>query len=168
MKLHEFRIVGLGVNCVELALDDTAGGAVERNPVAFLEDLSLDAHLARLFFDLDIARAGHAALAHAARDHCGVTGHTAARGQNADGDFHAVDVFGRGFRADQDDRIFLAVAGLLDGIVRGEDDLADGCARRSGQACGQHFNFPALLIQAAEPGSRKAGWARRGRWLPLS
>ena len=56
-----------------------------------------------LFVHHDLAGAGHAALAHAAGDDGGVRGHAAARGQNAGCDLHAVNVFRRGFAADQDD-----------------------------------------------------------------
>ena len=70
--------------------------------------LPCDAHLAVLLADLDVARACHAALAHAARDHSGVAGHAAARGENAGRDLHAVNVFRRGFAAHQDQLGFLS------------------------------------------------------------
>ena len=47
--------------------------------------------------------AGHAGGAHAAADHRRVAGHAAARGEDALGHFHAVDVVRHGFFADQDD-----------------------------------------------------------------
>ena len=52
--------------------------------------------------DAQRARARDAGLAHAARDHRRVRGHAAARGQNALGRVHAVDVFGAGLDAHQD------------------------------------------------------------------
>ena len=60
------------------------------------------------FVDLDVARARHAALAHAAGHDRRVTGHAAARSQNARRHFHAVNIFRRGFRADENHRRFLA------------------------------------------------------------
>ena len=80
-----------------------------------------------IVIDLDVAAAGHAAFAHAARHNRRVGGHAAAGGQDALGGVHAVDVFGRGFDADQDD--LAAELGLCLGLVGGEDDLAGGRAR---------------------------------------
>ena len=53
------------------------------------------------------ARADHAGQAHAARDHGRVARLAADRGENALGHFHAVNVVGRGFLADQDHRALL-------------------------------------------------------------
>ena len=53
--------------------------------------------------DADRAGAGDAGLAHAARDHGGVRGHAAARGEDAFGGVHAVDVLRRGLHPHQDD-----------------------------------------------------------------
>ncbi len=111
--LHEglqFRIIGRRRQSIELSFDHAAGRAVERNPVACLEHLALDAHLASFLVDLNVARARHAALAHAACNHGRVTGHATARGQNARRDFHAVNIFRRGLTAHQNDRRLLAKA----------------------------------------------------------
>ena len=148
---HEFlqlRIVGRRLQSIELALDDAAGGAVERDPVAGFEHLTFDAHFAGFFVHVDVAGTGHAALAHAARDHRGVTGHAAARGENALGDFHAVNIFRRGFGAHQDDGNLLAGPGFLDGFVGAEDDLTDGGAGRRGQTLGEHFDLLTLFVEA--------------------
>ena len=51
---------------------------------------------------LDVARAGDATLAHSVVSDGGVTGDAAARSQDADRDFHPVDVFRSGLPADQD------------------------------------------------------------------
>ena len=83
---------------------------------------------------LSDARAGDAGPAHAARHHRRVAGHAAARGQNALGRMHAVNVFRAGFGAHQDDVV--VVGGELFGFVGGEDDFAGGRARRGGQAGG--------------------------------
>jgi hypothetical protein len=73
------------------------------------------------------AGARDAGLAHAARHHRGVAGHAAARGQDALGGVHAVDVLGARLDADEDD--LLALGGSALGVVGGEDDLAGGGAR---------------------------------------
>ena len=100
------------------------------------------------FVDGAVAGAGHAALAHAAGDDSGVRGHAAARGENAGGNFHAGDVFRRGFAADQDDGWIGAAGVVLDGIFGGEDDLADSRAGRCRQAGGEDFDLLALFDQA--------------------
>ena len=153
-ELQQLGIVGRGVKGVELALDHATGGAVERNPVARFEDLPFDPHLARLFIDVDVAGAGHAALAHAARDDGSVAGHAAARSQNARRHFHAVNVFRSGFGAHQNDRILGgAVAGFLHSFVGGEDDLSDSGARRGRKSGGQHFD---LGLFSSRRGTRKS------------
>ena len=67
-----------------------------------LEGLAAGRHGAGGVIDADRAGAGDAGLAHAARHHGGVRGHAAARGENAFGGVHAVDVLGRGFDPHQD------------------------------------------------------------------
>ena len=110
-------------------------------------------HLAVLFVDFDVARAGDAGLAHAAGDHGGVAGHAAARGQNALRDFHAVNIVGRGFRAHQDHGTLLPF-GFFDRFVGGEHDLSDGRAGRGRQSGGEHFELlRALLVEARDAGS---------------
>ncbi len=147
-QLQQFGIVGPRGHGVELAVDDAAGGAVERDPVAFLQRLAVHAHHARLLVDLDIAGAGDAALAHAARDDRRVAGHAAARGQNAGGDFHAGDVFRRGLAAHQDQLGALVLVEFLDRFFGGEDNLPDSRARRCRQAGREHFDVLALLVEA--------------------
>ena len=127
-ELHEVLIVGLRRQRLELAGDDAAGGAVEREPVALLVGVALDAEFLGVFVDDAIARAGHAALAHAAGDNSSVRRHAAARGENAVGNFHAGDVFRCGFAADQNDRLVIALLVVLHGIFSSEDDLADSRA----------------------------------------
>ncbi len=51
---------------------------------------------------LDVAAAGHTALAHAAGHNGRVRGHAAAHGQDALSSVHALDVLRRGLQADQD------------------------------------------------------------------
>jgi hypothetical protein len=87
--------------------------------------------------DVDLAGAGHAGSAHAASHDSRVRRHAAARGQDALGRFHAVDVVRRGFGADQDDGF--ALLGLFHCMIGGEDNLADGGAGRGGQTGGQQL-----------------------------
>ena len=110
--------------------------SVDGDDVAGLEGARADAHGAAAVIDADGAAAGDAGLAHAARDHRGVRGHAAARGQNAFGGVHAVNVFRAGLDPHQND---LAAIGLqLGGLVGREHDFAGGRARRGRQAGGDH------------------------------
>ena len=56
-----------------------------------------------LRIDAERTGAGYARPAHAARDDRRVAGHAAARGQDADGRVHAVDVLRAGLGAHEDD-----------------------------------------------------------------
>ncbi len=111
---------------------DVAGGAVDGDVVALVEGLSAQGEYFLLLVDINFAAAGHAAGAHAARDNRRVGGHAAANGQDALRDRHTLDILGGGFTANQDD--LLALLGPLFGILSGEDDLAAGSARGSGEA----------------------------------
>ena len=64
----------------------------------------------------------------------GVRHQPAARGEDALGDHHPVDVLGAGLAAHEDD--LLAPVGGVGGVVRGEVHLADGRARRRAEALG--------------------------------
>ena len=102
-ELDQIRIVGTSRDGFQLAFDDAAGGAVERDPVALLECLALHAQFLARLVNGAVAGAGHAALAHAAGNDSGVRSHAAARGENPGRDFHAGDILRGGFAADQDD-----------------------------------------------------------------
>ena len=108
-ELDQIWIVGLRVERFELPGDDAAGGAVERDPVTLLEGLTLDAEFLLGFVNHAIARAGHAALTHAAGDDSGVRGHAAARSQDSVRHFHAGDVLRGGLAANQNDGLVSAV-----------------------------------------------------------
>ena len=129
-ELQQFGIVGLRRQSTELALDYAAGGAIEGKPVALFEHLPLNVHLALLFVYVNIARASHAALTHAARDNSGVASHAATRRQNPYRNFHTVNVFRRGFGAYQDHRVLAIVPRFLYRLVRSEHDLTDSRTRR--------------------------------------
>ena len=85
--------------------------------------------------DRNPAGARDAGPAHAARHHGGVAGHPAARGQDAAGGVHAVDVLGAGLDAHQDDRLALLRAALR--LVGGEHRRARCGARAGRQALRQ-------------------------------
>src|ERR1022692_1098969 len=127
----------LSLDGVGLAGEDLAGGAIERQPVAFLQRHLLavhgHTHFLALLVDRDSARSRHAGNAHAAGDHGCVTGHAAARCENALGDFHAVNVVRNGFGAHQDDG---TLGGLFDGLIGGENHAAHRRARRCRQSGG--------------------------------
>lgn len=79
-----------------------AGATVDGDRVP-LFDLDLtDPHAAFFVVDLEGAATGDTTLAHAARDHGGVGGHSAAGGQDALGREHPADVFSRCLQPDQD------------------------------------------------------------------
>ena len=87
--------------------------------------------------DLDVGAADDAALAPAAGNERRVRGHAALAGQDGLRLVHAVDVFGRGFFADEDD--LLASFGPLDRILAGEDRAALGAARSGRQSLGDRL-----------------------------
>ena len=84
-----------------------------------------------LLADFDAAGAGDAGDAHAAGDHGGVAGHAAARGEDAFRDFHAVNVVGLRFGANQNHGSGLR---FRHSVVGAEHDYADGGAGRGGKA----------------------------------
>ena len=128
----EVTAVGVCGNGGDEAVVDVAGGAVQRDAVAFMIHFAGEGELLVLFVHLDVAAAGDAAGAHAARDDCRVGGLAAADGQDALRIFHALDVFGGGFEADEDD--LFALLALFDRVFRREHDGACGSARGSGDA----------------------------------
>ena len=84
--------------------DHLAGRAVERDIFAALITRSPTLSAPPLVIDFERAAARHAAFAHAARDHRRMTGHAAARGQNALRHLHPVDILGRSFDAHENHR----------------------------------------------------------------
>ena len=108
--------------------------------------------------DAHVAGAGDAGLAHAARHHGGVAGHAAARGQDALGRVHAVDVLGAGLAAHQDHLLALG-ARRFSASSAVNTTLPDGRARRGRQA--------AWRSPCAAPWDR-ASDAAAGRATPAS
>ncbi|GAA3103397.1 hypothetical protein GCM10020254_56480 [Streptomyces goshikiensis] len=159
-------VVGAGVHAALEVLDDRggydgyltevdlAGGAVDGDDVALLDDRAADRHPAALGVDLQVLGAADTGLAHAAGHHGGVRGLAAAGGQDALGGDHAVQVVRVGLAADQDD--LLAGPGPLDGGVRVEDGLADGRARGGGDAAAEELGL-GVLVEAREHQLRQLG-----------
>ena len=114
------------------AVVDVAGGAVEREPVALLEELAAEAEALALLVHRDLLAAGDAALAHAARDDGGVARHAAAHREDALGGLHALDVLRGRLQAHEDDLLAALLPRL--GVDGGEDDAPAGGARRGGEA----------------------------------
>ncbi len=110
-ELDEQGRLGIGLFGLGLAEINVGGGAVERNPVALFDDDVFGSHLHRelllVLFDMQRARSNYARQTHAARNHRRVARLAAHRGEHARRNFHAVNVVGRGFLADQDHRAFL-------------------------------------------------------------
>ncbi len=104
-----------------------AGTAVDGHHVAFVQHGAADGRLALVDVDIDVFRADHAGLAHAARHHRRVRGLAAAAGEDADRREEAVNVFRLGFLAHQDDLLVVA-APALDRRIGVEHDLSGGRA----------------------------------------
>ncbi len=118
-----------------LAEVDLAGRAVDGDDVALFQLQAVGGgHPAALGVDLQLLGTADTGLAHAAGDDGGVRGLAAARGEDALGGDHAVQVVRVGLAADQDD--LLAGARPLHRGVGVEDDLADRGAGRGGEAPG--------------------------------
>ena len=84
------------------ALQHLAIAAVDGDDVALAEGLAHRDQRAGLVVDAQRTGARHAGLAHAARHDRRMAGHAAARGEDAFGGMHAVDVLGAGLDAHQD------------------------------------------------------------------
>ncbi len=119
------------IDQLERAADHDAAGPVDRESVAFLEDLAADGRGARAHVDLERLTARHARQPHPASDDGGVRGRAALRRQHALRGDHPVDVVGRSLLAHQQHRTLL---GHLDGRVGIEGDRSGRGARRSVEA----------------------------------
>ncbi len=105
---------------------DRAGGAIDSEPVAFLDRRPVDLESAVTLVDVQVLAPDHRALAHAARHDGRVARHAAASRDDGTGGDDAVEVLGRGFVAHQHD--CLTACRSLRGDVRIEDGDA---ARRA-------------------------------------
>ena len=118
---------------------DVARRTVEGDDVALFVHFAFEGELLVLLIHLDVAAAGDAAGAHAARDDRRVRGHAAAHGEDALRIVHAFDVLRGGLEADEDD--LFALLALLDRVLRGEHDLTRGSARGCGQRARDGFRL---------------------------
>ena len=147
-QFHQFGEIAahFGVDRAHFAFVDDARRSVQRNPVAFFVFFVAYGNRAGLVVDLQVAGARNAALAHAARNDGRVRSHTAARGQNAVCGVHALQVFRRGFDADED-RLF-TLFGPFFGVVGEEYDLPRSGARGGGQPlCDDVGLFQRFLVE---------------------
>ena len=130
-------LVELGLHGRHFAGIDMAFAAVDGDDIAFMQEGVADAGAAIDIVDVDRIAAGHAGLAHAARDHRRVRGLAAARGEDALRLEEAVNILGLGFLAHEDD-LLAGIATLFSGVGV-EDDPAGGGTGRGGQAGGERF-----------------------------
>ena len=130
---------------IELAADDLAGRAVDRNEVAFFERLvPFAAQLALAVVDAQRAGADDARPPHAARDDGRVRGEPAARGEDARRAVHAGDVLGRRLDAHEDDRAVLRHRHGVLGVERDAARRGAGSGRKSAAedaSAGERFLF---------------------------
>ena len=131
----------------DLPGEDLTGRAVDRDPVAFLVDLSADGHLLGLHIDVKGCHSDDSRLAELASHEGSVGGPAALAGQDAVGRQHAMDVRRARLRADHDHLLLLLFGPLLR-QVGGKGDLADGRAGRHVQAGGNLLGLlPGLGIK---------------------
>ena len=116
--------------------EDTAGRAVEREPISFPESVLTDARNALGFIDQDSAGSRDAALAHSARDHGGMACGASGRSKKTNCRIHPVDVVGGRLLPDEDDRRLLVFACKFDGPVGAESHPADRGTGRCRQSLG--------------------------------
>ena len=118
----------------QLAEEDGAVGAVERDPVALPDHRAVGGgHRVRP--DREALGTDHRRLAPPTGDDGGVADETATGGEHALGDGDAVDVLGRGLLAHEDDPLAASCGGL--GPIGIEVGVADGRAGRGGEPGGE-------------------------------
>ena len=131
--LHEFgkRAAQFWQHRRGLTEHDLTGRTVQRQDVAFANDIVANAHHALFVVDRQRATARDATFAHTPRNNRRVRRHAALRSQDAFGRIHPNDVFGGGLDANEDDlRATLCLR--LRTLCR-EDDFTDRCPWRCGQ-----------------------------------
>ncbi len=132
----------LGLGHAPLAEHDVAGGAVERDHVAFAHDHVADGEPA--VADRHRVGADHRGDPPAAGHHGGVAGQSSARREDALGHLHAVHVLRRGLLPHEHDE--LTTIGRLHAGVGREVHPAHGGSGRGAQAPGQHGGAGSLEV----------------------
>ena len=129
--------LGSGVTTATSPTHDLAGRAVDRDDVAFVHDDVADRERPRLQVDACTASAPQIAGVPMPRATTAAwLDEPAARGEDALGRDHAVQVVGRGLGAHEDDALALRVVRF--GVVGREVHATDGRARRRVQALREH------------------------------
>ena len=151
----------LGRDALDGVEDDLARLAVDGDHLALAHHPAARLEHAPLLVDDDVVRAHDARLAHADGDHRRVRSPPAACGHDALRRVHTRHVLGRGLGPHEDH--LLAVLGQLHRAVGVEHHLADGTARRSGQAAGEQpaAGEGALLVARIEERDEEPGEVAR-------
>ena len=97
----------------QLAAVDLADGAVDGDPVAFVNGFLADNDAPFAHVDLELGDAHHGGFAELPGHQGGVAGAASPAGENALGGQHAVHVVGLGFRPHHDDRASLVLGPVL-------------------------------------------------------
>ena len=146
-QLEQVGILQIGNDGRELSQMDESVGAVDRDPVALLDDDVAHCELALVEVDLDRAGSDDRRLSELPRHESRVAGASAARREDAPGGEHAVDVVGLGLGPDHDD-VLAVVPGPALGGVGVEGDGADRGSGRDIQALGDGLvGVPCLLSE---------------------
>ena len=141
----EFACDG-SVNGGDDSIVNVTGGAVDAQPVTFMIGLASKNELLVFFIHIDRGATGYAAGTHAAGNNCSVRGHTAANGQNTLSCLHAFNIFGRGFKTDQDNLLAAGLPVLC--ILCGEYDLTASRAGGSRKSfCNGQSRFKSLGVK---------------------
>ncbi len=132
------QIIGdLGLDQIDTAHNHFSRGTVESDPVALIDTLIAEHHIAFDFIDPGIAASGHTALTHTAGHHGSVRGHPATRGKDTFCYVHTTDILRRSLGAYQDDRFAVFRPGFS--VSGRKDHLTNRRSRRSRQALGRHI-----------------------------
>ncbi len=142
-KFHnasEIAAVGICGNGRDQAIVNVTRRTVERNAVAFVIYFSCEFEIFFFLVHFDVAATGYAAGTHAARHDCRMRRLSAAHRENSLRILHAFDIFGRGFKTNEND--LLALLAFDDSIFGSE---YDGTCRRAG-GCRDPFAYDVFLV----------------------
>ena len=139
-QFHQPGIGDVGNHGLQLSQIDFAGGAIDGDPVSFLDDFTNDRHLSLGHVDIEGGYADDGRGAELAGDESGMAGAAATAGQDTLGSEHAMNVvrFGLGANHDHGFAIFFRPGFGQIGV---ESDHANSRARRHIQTCRQQITF---------------------------